>query len=364
MNLTWTAAPLLLREPFRISRSVTTARDAVTVTLHADSPTPDPAQAPNHDRRGHGEVVTSVHQELSSARIDDLLRRVVPWVAARRDPRTLLADLPELADGPDAPLAEAPGVLAAIDAAAHDLWGRDTGQPVHALLGEPAFRPTATAYTIGITTPEAAATRARRLAVRGFTVLKVKAGTPDPADDIARLAAIRRAAPGVRILLDPNGAWSPDQAVRLLDRVPQFAVEAVEQPIAPGAIDRLAWVTARSPVPVIADEDAHAVADIPRLAGAVHGVNIKLAKCGGITAAVRCAELAAVHGLDVMLGCLAASSLGLAPAVHLAARARWVDLDGHLLLARDPWSGIGGEDGVLRLTGAPGLGVEPRAEAA
>lgn len=353
MKLTWTTAPLLMREPFRISRSVTTARDAVTVTLRRDQ----------DDAAGHGEVVTSVRQGLSSARIETLLRRIARWADAQPDPRTLLARLPELTDGRGAPLADAPGVLAAVDAAAHDLWGRGTGQPVHALLGEPAFRPTATAYTIGITSPAAAAARARRLAARGFTVLKLKAGSPDPDDDLARLAAVHRAAPGVRILLDPNGAWAPDQAVELLDRMAGFAVEAVEQPIAPGAIDRLAWVAARSPFPVIADEDARTAADIPRLAGAVHGVNVKLAECGGLSAAVRCADLAAAHGLDVMLGCLAASSLGLAPAVHLAARARWVDLDGHLLLVRDPWTGIGGEDGVLRLTGAPGLGVGRRAEA-
>ncbi|MEU8133434.1 dipeptide epimerase [Streptodolium elevatio] len=376
MKLTWTSAPLPMREPFRISRSVTTTRDAFTVTLHhtprsaeraaARRPDSDPDDAVGDhgaDGSGHGEVVTSARQGLGPARIDALLRRVARWADARPDLATLLARLPELADGPGAPLADAPGVLAAVDAAAHDLRGRDTGQPVHALLGEPAFRPTPTAYTIGITSPAAAATRARRLAERGFTVLKVKAGSPDPADDLARLAAVHRAAPGARVLLDPNGAWSPDQAVRLLDRMAEFAVEAVEQPVAPGTLDRLAWVAARSPVPVVADEDARTAADIPRLAGVVHGVNLKLAECGGIAAAVRCAELAAAHGLDVMFGCLAASSLGLAPAVHLADRARWIDLDGHLLIARDPWTGIGGEDGVLRLSGAPGLGVRRRAEA-
>lgn len=372
MKLTWSTARLLLREPFRISRSVTTAREAVTVVLESAAPAsravrgrvPNPNAGSPDDHRGHGEVVTSVHQGLGPARIDALLRRIEPWIAAQPDPRTLLDRLPVLAEGPGAPLAGAPGVLAAIDAAGHDLWGCGAGRPVHALLGEPEFQPTATAYTLGITAPDQAASRARRLVARGFEVLKVKAGTPDTEDDLARLAAVRRAAPDARILLDPNGAWSPEQAVRLLDRITQFGVEAVEQPIPPGAIDRLAWVAARSPVPVIADEDAQDAEDIPRLAGAVHGVNIKLAKCGGISAALRCADLAAANGLDVMLGCLAASSLSVAPVVHLTARARWVDLDGHLLLAHDPWTGIGGEDGVLRLSGAPGLGVGRRGEAA
>lgn len=98
--------------------------------------------------------------------------------------------------------------------------------------------------------------------------------------------------------------------------------------------------------------------DVRRLAGRVQGVNVKLAKCGGSLAALRIAETFAGSGTELMLGCLTASSLGLAPAVHLAGRARWTDLDGHLLLAHDPWTGIGGEDGIVRTTGLPGLGVQ------
>ncbi|MEV5905793.1 enolase C-terminal domain-like protein, partial [Streptomyces sp. NPDC052127] len=108
---------------------------------------------------------------------------------------------------------------------------------------------------------------------------------------------------------------------------------------------------------VIADEDAVDLEDVRRLAGRVQGVNVKLAKCGGVHAALRIAELIEGSGTELMLGCLTASSLGLAPAVHLADRARWADLDGHLLLAHDPWTGIGGEDGVVRVSDLPGLGV-------
>lgn len=112
-------------------------------------------------------------------------------------------------------------------------------------------------------------------------------------------------------------------------------------------------------MPVVADEDAATVSDVRRLAGAVAGVNIKLAKCGGITAAREIIDVATGYDMDVMLGCLVTSSLGIAPAVHLTGRARWVDLDGHLLLADDPWTGLGGHDGTLRLAGTPGLGVTP-----
>ena len=113
-------------------------------------------------------------------------------------------------------------------------------------------------------------------------------------------------------------------------------------------------------MPIIADEDAVGLEDVRRLAGRVQGVNVKLAKCGGVHAALRIAEAIEDSGTALMLGCLTASSLDLAPAVHLADRARWADLDGHLLLAHDPWSGIGGTDGFVRANARPGLGVQLR----
>ena len=148
--------------------------------------------------------------------------------------------------------------------------------------------------------------------------------------------------------------------VRLIGVDAGVALDALEQPIPPGDPDALAWVRERCPAPLVADEDAATAADVRGLAGAVDAVNIKLAKCGGLRPAREIIEVARAGGLDVMLGCLVASSLGIAPAVHLAGQARWADLDGHLLLAYDPFSGIGGEDGTLRLAGVPGLGVVPR----
>jgi L-alanine-DL-glutamate epimerase-like enolase superfamily enzyme len=116
-------------------------------------------------------------------------------------------------------------------------------------------------------------------------------------------------------------------------------------------------VAKESPIPVIADEDAVSYEDAVALAGLVHGVNVKLAKCGGVRTALRIHDALRGSGTELMLGCLTTSSLGIAPAVHLADRARWVDLDGHLLLADDPWTGIGGTDGTIRPSGRAGLGV-------
>ncbi|QQQ80394.1 dipeptide epimerase [Saccharothrix sp. 6-C] len=322
-----------LRSPLRISRSVMARRDAVRVILGWEGV------------RGHGEVVTSRYYGLDVDRITGLLRDLAPVVASCADPDELRARLPELP----------PGVLAAVDAALHDLEALRAGVPVHAVLGIPQWTDVPTARTIGIGSVRDAATEAGALATRGFRVLKVKVGAED---DVARVEAVRAAAPDARLVLDPNGGWTAEQAVRVVDRL--TGVDALEQPIPPGRWDELAWLRERCPVPLIADEDAATVADVRALADLVDGVNVKLAKCGGLTAAREIVDVARACGLDVMLGCLVASSLGIAPAVHLTGHARWVDLDGHLLLADDPWTGIGGEDGTLRLTGAPGLGVVAR----
>ncbi|MFI0776318.1 dipeptide epimerase [Streptomyces sp. NPDC021212] len=336
---------LELTEPLRISRSTMAARDAVWLSVEHDGVS------------GHGEAVTSVYYGLDTETLRRLLAAVGTDLGRFRHPESALEAL-RTGELPGA--STPPAVTAALDAALLDLVGKREGTPVHRLLGAPEPPVAATARTIGITSPGRAAAEARRLAARGFEVLKVKAGTPDPEDDVERVRVIRDVAPGVRLLLDPNGAWTVAQAMALLPRFAELGVEAVEQPLAPGHPDALGTLAERSPVPIIADEDAVGLEDVRRLAGRVQGVNVKLAKCGGVHAALRIAEAIEDSGTALMLGCLTASSLGLAPAVHLADRARWADLDGHLLLAHDPWSGIGGTDGFVRANALPGLGVQLR----
>lgn len=340
MKLTWSITELELAEPLRISRSVMARRDAVWVTLEHDG------------LRGWGEAVSSDYLRLPTDRIVKHLVAARPGIERLPDPEAAWDEY-DAWSLPDLPA----GVLAAIEAALLDLVGKRAGQPAHQLLGTPEAPAAATARTIGIAPPVSAAAQAARLTLGGFTVLKVKAGSPDPADDLARVAAVHAAAPGAGLLLDPNGAWTERQALDLLPRFADLGVTAVEQPIEPGSPDALARVAKESPVPVIADEDAVSYEDAVALAGLVHGVNVKLAKCGGVRAALRIHEALRGSGTELMLGCLAASSLGIAPAVHIVGRARWVDLDGHLLLAEDPWTGIGGTDGTVRPSGRTGLGV-------
>ncbi|MFJ2782326.1 MULTISPECIES: dipeptide epimerase [unclassified Kitasatospora] len=344
MRLAVHTVRLHLAEPLRISRSVTAQRDAVRLALRHDGLT------------GHGEVVSSDYLRLPTSRILREVEALRADLERIPDPEQAIAELRRGA----APFKGLPaGVLAAVEAALLDLAGRRAGAPVHRLLGRAGPVAAATARTIGIQPAARAAARAGELAAAGFTVLKIKAGSADPAADLARVRAVREAAPGARLLLDPNGAWTPDQADRLLAAFADAGVEAVEQPIAPGDPDALAGVAERSPLPVIADEDAVGYEDAVRLAGRVHGVNLKLAKCGGVHEVLRIQAALRGSGTDLMLGCLVASSLGIAPAVHLADRARWVDLDGHLLLAHDPWRGIGGADGTVRTAARAGLGVRP-----
>lgn len=341
MRLDWTVTELVLREPLRISRSVMDRREAVTLSIACDGMV------------GHGEVVTSRYLGLDVPTIAALLTGFRPVLETFATPEGLLGELHDATPT----LRGAPGVLAAVDTALHDLTGLRAGKAVHELVDTPLWTEVPTAYTIGISEPAHAARTAAILTSRGFTVFKVKAGAEDVAQDLVRIRAVRRAVPRATLLLDANGAWSAEQTVRFLDATSDVDLAAVEQPIPPGHPDRLAWISARTPVPVIADEDAATVVDVRRLAGAVSGVNVKLAKSGGISAAREVIDAARATGTDVMLGCLVSSSLGIAPAVHLSGLARWVDLDGHLLLAHDPWSGIGGDDGTLRLSGRPGLGV-------
>ncbi|MYS81539.1 enolase C-terminal domain-like protein [Embleya scabrispora] len=346
MRLTWRTTLLQLSEPLRISRSVTANRDAVWVRIEHDG------------LHGFGEAVASVRLGLSASSIATALETTVrPWLARFAAPESAW-EVVAAAAPPGLPA----GVLAAVDAALSDLVGKRADRPVHRLLGATRAPSGATARTIGIVDPERAAIQAAELAALGFTVLKIKAGTPDPTDDLNRVAAVHAAAPHARLLLDPNGAWTEAGTRDLLPRFAALGVEAVEQPIPPGRPDLLVRIARHAPIPVIADEDAAGTEDVLRLAGRVPGVNLKLAECGGVRAVLRLVDVLRDSGTEVMLGCLTGSSLSLAPAVQILDRAGRLDLDGHLLLAHDPWTGIGGLDGTVRADpDAAGLGVRPAA---
>jgi L-alanine-DL-glutamate epimerase-like enolase superfamily enzyme len=250
-----------------------------------------------------------------------------------------------------------PAAKVALSAALHDLVGKRVGLPVWRLWGlDPASAPRSS-FTIALDEPERVRERVRE--ATGYPILKVKVGTPR---DQEILRVIREEAPDKVVRVDANTGWTLKQALAALPLLVEHRVELVEQPLPAADLEGLRLLRRRSPLPIVADESCRTLADVPRLAGAVDGINIKLAKCGSLREAVRMIHCARAHGMSVMLGCMVESTLGIAAAVQLAPLVDHVDLDGAALLASDPFRGPGLlADGRLRFNREPGLGVEKRA---
>src|SRR5215468_638440 len=221
----------------------------------------------------------------------------------------------------------------ALDCALWDFSAKRSGKPVHALAGLPEPHPVVTAYTISLGSPDEMADAAAR--ARQRPLLKVKLGA---SGDPARLAAVRRAAPEAELIVDANEGWTPDNLAANLAACAQAGVTLVEQPLPAANDDALARIA--RPLAICADESVHASASLPALVGKYDAVNIKLDKTGGLTEALAMAGDAERLGFTLMVGCMVATSLALAPAMLVAQRARVVDLDGALLLARDRPHGL------------------------
>jgi L-alanine-DL-glutamate epimerase-like enolase superfamily enzyme len=221
----------------------------------------------------------------------------------------------------------------ALDCALLDLEAKTSGQRVWSLLGRPAPQACVTAYTISLGTPEAMAAATAKAAHR--PLLKIKLGGDG---DGARIAAVRKAAPQSELIVDANEAWTPESLERNLAACADAGVTLVEQPLPAGKDEALARI--RRPLAVCADESVHDRASLEGLRERYDAVNIKLDKTGGLTEALAMADAAHALGFEIMVGCMVATSLAMAPAMLLASQARFVDLDGPLLLARDRESGL------------------------
>jgi L-alanine-DL-glutamate epimerase-like enolase superfamily enzyme len=222
------------------------------------------------------------------------------------------------------------------------------------MLGLDPTRTPRTSFTIGLDTPEVVARKVREASA--YPILKVKMGA---ADDRAVLSAVRDATDRP-IRVDANEGWTPADARERLDWLAGLGVELVEQPLPADQVEETRALRKTSVLPFYADESVHVAEDIPRLAGAFDGINIKLMKCGGIAEALRMIAVARAHGMKVMLGCMIESSLAITAAAHLSPLVDTADLDGNLLLERDPFAGATVTNGRLVLPEEPGLGVTPR----
>ena len=245
-----------------------------------------------------------------------------------------------------------PAAKAAIDIALHDLVCKKLGIPLYRFFGFSPERALCTSFTIGI--DEVEIMKQRALEASDFSILKIKVGTDR---DEFVLDAIRSVT-NRTLRVDANCAWTPREAVRKISKLEKFDVEFVEQPIPPGDPQGMRFVRENVSLPVIADESVKTSADIEPLIGAVDGINIKLMKCGGLREALKMIHVARAVGMKVMLGCMVESSVGITAAAHLSPAADYADLDGNLLLAKDPFSGVKVREGRLVLPSEPGLGVK------
>jgi L-Ala-D/L-Glu epimerase len=333
VKVTTRIVELELAETFTISRST----QAVAEVLHVE--------LEHEGEQGFGEAAPTEHYGESAASAE-------AFVEQHAD---LLGDDPFALAEIEARLGQLPGeqaAKAALDAALHDLQGKLLGLPVWRLLGlERAGPPTS--YTVVLADPDEMARRAERDAKR-FRRLKLKLGGRDGLD-VDRVRAVR-AATDLPLQVDANEAWSLDEALETLPVLADLHVEYCEQPL-PAGDPAGAELKRRSPMPVYVDEDCHILADVAACAERGHGINIKLAKSGGIREALRMVHAARALGLGVMLGCMLESGLGIAAGAQIASLCDHVDLDGNLLLRHDPWSGVEFVDGRQLPAHHPGLGV-------
>jgi L-Ala-D/L-Glu epimerase / N-acetyl-D-glutamate racemase len=343
LELTSEVLRIAFRDPFRIARDV---NDAVATTVLVE------LREPESGLVGLGEGFPDTYYGETPATMAAVFPLLLEAVG---EPAWTVDGLAEAGTRMDDALANHGAAKCAVDIALHDLAARRAGLPLHAFLGLPGEIPP-TDFSIGIDEPGVVAERARRAA--RFPALKIKVGGPS---DLATLEAVRGVYGGP-IRIDANTAWSLDGALAMLPELERLGVELIEQPFPARRYDLLSAFQERSSLPVVADESAVSIADLDALVGVTVGINVKLAKCGGVGPARRMLERARVLGFRTFIGCMEETSVGIAASAAVASLAEWLDLDGCLLLAEDPFEGLElDEDCRWRLGPAPGLGLTRRA---
>ena len=335
MKLTLHRFELPLKHPFTISRGTVSVQPTLVVELEQDG------------QRGYGEATTNEYYGVS-------------WESLRRSLESVRAAV-EQSPGEDpaglwsrcaAPLARDPFAASALDAAAHDLWGKLRGQPVYRLWGLTLRDLPGSCFTIGIDTLPMMVAKLSEMP--GWPIYKIKLGTPD---DLAIVRELRRHTEAT-FRVDANCGWSVEQTLRHAPELRALGVEFVEQPLPADDWQGAHRLHTDSPLPIMADESCQSESDVARCAGHFHAINIKLCKCGGLTAARRMIAEAHQLGLGVMVGCMTESTVGISAIAHLLPLLDYVDMDGAALLAQDIASGVRVERGVCHFPDRPGLGIE------
>jgi L-alanine-DL-glutamate epimerase-like enolase superfamily enzyme len=327
---------LRLRNTFRTARGASDVRENLLVEAEHDGLV----------GRGEAAPIFRYHEDRASA------ARAVEEMAGRLGEPRAFSQAAGAAAVPGQSSAEA-----AVDMALHDLAGLRLRAPLYEVLGIDAQKTPETSFTIGLDTPEVVVRKVKEASA--YTVLKIKMGSDGDREVLTAVRDTTRQ----RIRVDANEGWTPEGALERLEWLAKIGVELVEQPLPADRIEETRALRRRSPIPFYADEGVHRAADIPPLAGAFDGINIKLMKCGGLAEALRMIAVARAHGMKIMLGCMIESSLAITAAAHLSPLVDTADLDGNLLVANDPFEGATVVEGRLVLPDRPGLGVVPRTSA-
>lgn len=334
MRLDFRPFDLPLRHVFTIARGSTAVQPTLIVQLSSG------------EVHGYGEATTNSYYgttiESMSASLESVRTQVEG--SSLDDPLELIAELARS-------LPNQQFALSALDQAIHDLWGKRSGAPVHRLWGLSTDDLPASDYTIGLDTPTAMV--AKLLEMPDWPIYKIKLGSEN---DLEIVRQLRQHTDAV-FRVDANCGWTADEAVTMSHELRQLGVEFIEQPLAPGDAAAARWVFERSALPLVADESCVTEADVEQCVGAFHGVNIKLVKCGGLAAARRMIERARAAGLQVMIGCMTESTVGISALTQLLPLADFADMDGAVLLARDVASGVRLDRGRCVFPAENGTGV-------
>ncbi len=337
MNLTYEHIELQLRHTFTITRGSRDRAKNVLLRIEHDGVTGIGEAAPSNRYNESPESVASFlsRVDLSSFRDPFRLEEILQYVGSLEEGNS--------------------SAKAAVDIAIHDWIGKRLGIPLWRYWGLDDRRTPLTSVTIGIDTPEAIQQKVREASP--YPILKVKLGVANDREIISTIRGITTKV----IRVDANEGWgTKEEALEKILWLESQGVEFVEQPMAAGRLDDIAWLRGKVHIPLIADESITTIGDIYALKDAFDGINIKLMKCGGMREAFRMIHAARAAGMKVMLGCMIESSVGISGAAQLSPLVDYADLDGNILIANDPFCGVRNDNGKLILQDRPGLGIETR----
>lgn len=334
LELMFTPYTLQLKHAFTLSTSSRTTTPVILTEIEFDGV------------KGYGEASMPPYLGESHESVAAFLSRVN--LSQFNDP-FLLMDILEYVDGV---MPGNPAAKASVDIALHDLIGKLVGEPFYRLFGLNPARVPLTSFTIGLDTPEVI--RQKVLEAEPYKMLKVKLGR----DNDREMIEVIRSITDKPLCADVNQGWKDrNHALEMAFWLKEKGVVFLEQPLPKEMKDDNAWLTEKSPIPIIGDEAIRNIPDLMENTGVYSGINIKLMKCGGLNTAMKMINIARALGMKVMIGCMTETSCAISAAAQLSPLVDWCDLDGNLLISNDPFMGLGIVDGKVALPEKPGLGI-------